>query len=130
MYFNAFQYSATLTFIPLKSSEDNASEYGQVLKEKGSMAQTGLTKTVKHLASHRFHHTLKKRKDSLEGSLARVLFTGKLEFPKILVPRLPQNSSNVNTECARKSKQLYSLCYQLLAALIHIHFIIVIIICF
>ena len=66
MYFNAFQYSATLTFIPLKSPEDNASEYEQVLKEKGSMAQTGLTKTVKHLASHRFHHTLKKRKDSLE----------------------------------------------------------------
>ena len=33
----------------------------------------------------------KKRKDSLEGSLDRVLFAAELEFPKILVPRLPQH---------------------------------------
>ena len=35
-----------------------------------------------------------------------------LGFPKIVVPRLPQHTSNVNTECAAKSeglKQLYSL---------------------
>ena len=35
-----------------------------------------------------------------------------LEFPKILVPRLPQHTSNVNIECAGKSewsKQQYSL---------------------
>ena len=54
----------------------------------------------------------KKRKDSLEGSLNRVLFAAELEFPKILVPRLPQHTSNVNIECAGKSewsKQLYSL---------------------
>ena len=56
----------------------------------------------------------KKRKDSLEGSLDRVLFAAKLEFPKILVPRLPQHTSNVNTGCARKSKHLYSLCDQLI----------------
>ena len=60
----------------------------------------------------------------------RVLFAAELEFPKILVPRLTQNSSNVNTECARKSKQLYSLCDQLLGALIYPHFIILILICF
>ena len=54
----------------------------------------------------------KKRKDSLEGSLNRELFAAELEFPKILVPRLPQHTSNVNIECAGKSewsKQLYSL---------------------
>ena len=59
-------------------------------------------------------HSHKKRKDSLEGSLDRVLFAAELDFPKILVPRLPQNSSNVSIECAVKSKQLYSLCDQLL----------------
>ena len=54
----------------------------------------------------------KKRKHSLEGSLDRVLFAAEFEFPKILVPRLPQHTSNVNIECAGKSewsKQLYSL---------------------
>ena len=57
-------------------------------------------------------HSHMKCKDGLEGSLCRVLFAGELEFPKILVPRLPQHTSNVNTGCARKSelsKQLYSL---------------------
>ena len=52
-------------------------------------------------------HWDKKRKDSLEGSLDQALFTAELEFTKILVPSLPQNSTNVNTECAGKSKQLY-----------------------
>ena len=57
-------------------------------------------------------HSHKKQKDSLEGSLDRVLFTAELEFPKILVPRLPQHTFNVNTECNEKlewSKQLYYL---------------------
>ena len=56
-------------------------------------------------------HSNKKRKDSLEVSLDRVLFAAELEFPKILVLRLPQHTSIVNTECAGKSewsKQLYS----------------------
>ena len=54
-----------------------------------------------------------------------------LEFPKILGPRLPQNTSNVNTECARmvKTAVLFS-CDQLLGALIHPNFIILILICF
>ena len=34
----------------------------------------------------------KKRKDSLEGRLDRVLLAAELEFPNTLVPRLPQNS--------------------------------------
>ena len=38
----------------------------------------------------------KKRKDSLEGSLDRVLLAAELEFPKILLPRLSQHSSDVN----------------------------------
>ena len=52
----------------------------------------------------------KKRKDGPKGSLDRVLFAA--EFPKILVPRLPQHTSNVNIECTQKSvwlKQLYYL---------------------
>ena len=59
-----------------------------------------------------FRHSHGKWKDSLEGSLDRVLFAAEREFPKILVPTLPQHTSNVNTECAGKSewsKQLYSL---------------------
>ena len=42
----------------------------------------------------------------------RALFATELDFPKILVPRLPQHTSNVNTEYAGKlawSKQLYYL---------------------
>ena len=50
-------------------------------------------------------HSHKKRKDSLEGSLDRVLFAAELKFPKILVPRLPQNTSNVNIESAGKLKK-------------------------
>ena len=75
-------------------------------------------------------HNHKKRKDSLEGSLDRVLFAAELEFTKILIPRLPQKSSNVNIECAGKSKQLYSLCVQLLGAPMYLNFIILILICF
>ena len=71
-------------------------------------------------------HSHKKRK----GCLDRVLFAAELDFPKILVPKLPNYSSNVNNECAGKSKQLYSLCDQLLVALIYLRFIILILICF
>ena len=60
------------------------------------------------------HHCHKKRKDNLEGSLDRVLFAAELEFLKMPVPRLPQNSPNVNIECAG----------------IYLHFIILILICF
>ena len=58
------------------------------------------------------NYSHKKRKDRLEGSLDRVLFAVELEFSNILVPRLPQNTLNVNNECAGKSewsKQLYYL---------------------
>ena len=51
-----------------------------------------------------YFHSHKKRKDSLEGSLNRVLLAAELEFPKILVPRLPQHTSDVNIECAGKSE--------------------------
>ena len=50
------------------------------------------------------NHSHKKWKDSLEGCLDRVLFAAEVEFPKILVPRLPQHTSNVNIECAGKSE--------------------------
>ena len=50
------------------------------------------------------NHSHKKRKDSLEGNLDRVLLAAELEFPKILVPRLPQHTSDVNIECAGNSE--------------------------
>ena len=56
----------------------------------------------------------------------RALLAAELEFSTILVPRLIQNTSNVNTDCARKSKQLYSLRNQLLGALINLHSIVLI----
>ena len=59
-----------------------------------------------------FTHSHKKEQDCLEGSLDQILIATELEFPKILVPRLPQHTSDVNNECAGKSewsKQLYSL---------------------
>ena len=75
-------------------------------------------------------HSYNKRKDSLKGSLVLVLFATEIEFPEILVPRLPQNSSNVKIKCGGKSRQLYSLCDQLLGALIYLYFIILTLICF
>ena len=60
------------------------------------------------------NHSHKKRKDSLKGSLGQVLFAAELEFPKILVPRLPQNSSNVNIQCTG----------------VYLYFIILMLICF
>ena len=46
-----------------------------------------------------------KKKDSLEGNEDGVLFPAELEFPKTIISRLLQNTSNVNIECAGKSKQ-------------------------
>ena len=66
------------------------------------------------------------RKDSLKGSLDRVLFAAELDLPKIHVPRFSQNTSNVSIECVGKSKQLYSLCDQLFVALIYLHFFVLI----
>ena len=43
---------------------------------------------------------IKETEDSLEGSLDRVLLAAELEFPKILVPKLSQHTSDVNIECA------------------------------
>ena len=71
-----------------------------------------------HIACRQWYHSHKTRRDSLEGSLDRVLFAAELEFLKILVPRLLQNKSNVNNKCAGKSKQLYFSCDQLFGTLI------------
>ena len=54
------------------------------------------------------NHSHKKKKGGLQGSLDRVLFAAELEIMKILLLGLPQNTSNVNIECAAKPKQLYS----------------------
>ena len=77
-----------------------------------------------------YMHSHKKQKNSLKKSLVRVLFAAEIDFPKILVLRLPQNTSNVNIESSAKSKALYYLCEKLLRALIYLHFIIVVLICF
>ena len=56
-----------------------------------------------------------------------------LEFLKILVPRLPQHTSNVNIEYAGKTMVKTTVLFiwdQLLASLIHLDFIILILICF
>lgn len=55
---------------------------------------------------------IKERKDSLECRLNRALFVAELEFLKILLTRLPQNTLNVNIKCVGKQKKLYSLCEQ------------------
>ena len=87
-----------------------------------------------HTHTHTSYHSHKKRKDRLEGSLDRVLFAAELEFPKILVPRLPQHTSDVNIECAGKavwSKQLrYLYVTNSWSTLVHFNFIILILICF
>ena len=48
----------------------------------------------KPLKLKKWIHSHKKRKDSLKGTLDRVLFAAKLEFPKIPEPRIPQNTPN------------------------------------
>ena len=68
----------------------------------------------------------------MEGSLVRVQLAAELEFPKILVGRLPQNTSqyNVNIESTRKSKELHCLRDQFLGARIYLHFLVLTLICF
>ena len=54
----------------------------------------------------------------LEGILDQVLFAAELKLLKVLVPKLPQNTSNVLIECVWKLKHRYSLCDQPLVALV------------
>ena len=63
------------------------------------------SKQFDHIFCVTINRSHKKQKDSLEGSLDRVLFAAELEFPKILVPRLPQHKSNVNIKYAAESAQ-------------------------
>ena len=52
----------------------------------------------------------------------RVLFAAELEFPKILVPRLPQNSPNVKTEYPGIFLHfiiLTSICFQLIMSAVN-----------
>ena len=48
---------------------------------------------------------IKERKESLECRLNRALFVAELEFLKILLTRLPQNTLNVNVKCVGKQKK-------------------------
>ena len=51
-------------------------------------------------------HSHKKKKNSLKSNLVRVLFAAEIDFPKILVLRLPENTSNVNIESSGKIKKI------------------------
>ena len=93
-----------------------------------TLTLTSPQNTISYFPS--FYQDIPKWKDSLEVILDPVLFAAELEFPKVLVPKIPQNASNVNIECAGKSKQLYSLFDQFLGALINLNFVILILICF
>ena len=77
-----------------------------------------------------FLNSHKKQKYILEGKLVRVLFSDELDFPQIPVHRLPRNASNVNIEGTERGKQQYYLCDQILGAMIYLHFILLILICF
>ena len=50
----------------------------------------------------------KKREESLEGGLDRILFAAELEFLKIMVPKLTQDTTNVNNDCAGKLRPIRS----------------------
>ena len=63
-------------------------------------------------------HNHKKWTDSREGGHDRVVFAAKLDFPKALVPWLPENTLNVSIDSVGKSEQLYFVCDQRLGALI------------
>ena len=58
------------------------------------------TSKIGDIAKYNYSH--KKQKDSLTGRLNRVLFAAEIEFPKILVPRPPKDTSNVSAEWAGK----------------------------
>ena len=64
-------------------------------------------------------HSHNKRKDSLEDSLDRVLFAAEFELPEMLVPGCYLRMV--------KTTKLF-ICNQLLGALIHLNFIILILI--
>ena len=96
--------------------------FNQKYHHKKRQRKCALLKKQEIVTNSKFVHSQKKHKGSLEGSLNRVLFAAELEFSKMLVPSLPQNTSNVSNECAGKSKQLYSLSVQVLLALIYLHF--------
>ena len=82
----------TWMFLPLK------------LHRKGTWKQRGFLDQQIYAKKSTWRHRHKKRKDSMEGSLDRVLLAIELEFPKILVPRLSQHTSDVNFECAGNSE--------------------------
>ena len=72
-----------------------------VLRHENIILNNGLSKILLRIPfifyQCAINHSDKKQKDSPEGSLVLVLFAAELEFPKILVPTLPQNTSNHGT---------------------------------
>ena len=64
-----------------------------------------------HLMSWPWNHSHKKRKDSLEGSLDRVLLAAELEFLKILVRRLYAVRSEFESRCCHLNLR-YHACFE------------------
>ena len=76
-----------------------------------------------------YFHSHKKRKDSLEASLDRVLLAAELELPKILVSRLTQHTSMCR-KVRMVKRTVFFICDQLFGALIDFNFIILTLTCF
>ena len=106
-YFKNFFYRKKYVWKTIKISWSISSK--NRWKERINRSQ--VYTVIRNIVSH------KKREDSLESRRYRILFAAELEFSKILVPSLRQNSSNVNLEFAGKLSQLHSLCDQPLGAL-------------
>ena len=72
-----------------------------VLRHENIILNNGLSKILLGIPfifyQCAMNHSDKKWKDSPEGSLVLVLIASELEFPKILVPTLTQNTSNHET---------------------------------
>ena len=73
-------------------------------------------------AEHYVNHSHKKRKDDLTGCLDRILIAAEHDLLKILVPRLPQNTS-------LKTKTTVLFSDQPPGELIYLYFFVLILIC-
>ena len=98
----------TLHKKPSFSITDFFSKCDQIRRKQRIWSHLLKKSLVENFIFRAWKQSHKKRKDSLEGNLDRVLFVTELEFPNALVPRLPKHTSNINPEFAGKSKQLYS----------------------
>ena len=86
---------------PKDVDENLKHKFEFIIKSNASLTENKIKNGTEELLSKKKHgnnihehgkqqkHGHKKRKDSLEGCLVRVLFSAELEFLKMIVPRLP-----------------------------------------